>query len=111
MCGCLVVGIFVLRSSTVCTLCVSGHDNVKLGDIYFFANVSITLFIRFITAVVLFAAVHTACLFVYWQHYVAITKFYNIKQKKLKRDCFNLKNNITKNYNRKFIVVNIYDNL
>ena len=80
MCGCLVVGIFVLRSSTICTLCVACHNNVQLGDIYFFANVSITHFIRFTTAVLLLAAVHTACLFVCWQHYVADTKFCDIKQ-------------------------------
>jgi hypothetical protein len=80
--GCLVVGIFVLRSSTVhvCTLCVAGHNNVQLGDIYFSANVSITSFIKFATAIVLLAAVYTACLVMYWQRYVADTKFYNIKQ-------------------------------
>ena len=36
MCGCLVFGIFVLLSSTVCTLCVAGHNNFQLGDIYYF---------------------------------------------------------------------------
>jgi len=47
--------------------------------IIFFTNVSIALFIRFTTAVVLLAAVHTACLFVYWQRSVADTNFFNIK--------------------------------
>jgi hypothetical protein len=53
---------------------------IFLFFIYFFANVTITLFIGFTTVVLLLAAVNTACLFVYWQRYVANTKFYIKKQ-------------------------------
>ena len=69
-------------------------------EIFIFLNISIIV-IRFTAAVAVLAVVHTTCLFVYWQHYVADTKFYNTEQENLKRDYFNLNNNITKKYNRK----------
>jgi hypothetical protein len=52
----------------------------SVGRYLLFANVTITLFMSFTPAVVLLAAVHTTCLFVFWKRYVADTEFYNIKQ-------------------------------